>query len=116
MKKPKAKQDDAGHTENADFNAAKVIRGRGVNHVLSGEYREKVSKKTMRMAKKQSNPVGADRSNRDSETSQKPVETSVSHPAGNGQMLGSQKQEGMAVRPAEPPLQASGYSGGSDHS
>lgn len=95
-----------GHAENADFNASKVIRGRGVKLILSGEYREKASKKTMRMAKKQSNTVGADRSNRDG--SQKPVETTVSHPAGNGQMLGSQKQEGMAVRPAETPATSLG--------
>jgi hypothetical protein len=60
----------------------------------------------MRMAKKHSNTVGADRSNRDG--SQKPVETTVSHPAGNGQMLGSQKQEGMAVRPAETPATSLG--------
>ena len=90
-----------GHTENADFNASKVIRARGVNLIVSGEYREKVSKRTMRMANKQSHTVGADRSNRDE--SQEPVETSVRHPAGHGQMLGSQKQESMAARPAETP-------------
>ena len=60
----------------------------------------------MCMAKKQSNTVGADRSNLDE--SQKPVETSVRHPAGKGQMLGSQKQESMAVRPAEPPATSLG--------
>lgn len=96
-----------GHTENADFNASKVIRKRGVDLILSGEYREKASKKTMRMAKKQSSTVGADRSNRDSATGQKPVETSVRHPAGSGQMLGSQKQESMAARPAETPATTS---------
>lgn len=102
-----------GHTENADFNASKVIRRRGVDLILSGEYREKASKKTMRMAKKQSNTVGADCSNRDSPPlravmSRKPVETSVRHPAGNGQMRGSEKQEGLALRPAETPATSLG--------
>ena len=60
----------------------------------------------MRMANKQSHTVGADRSNRDE--SQKPVETSVRHPSGNGQMLGAQKQESMAVRPAETPATSLG--------
>lgn len=53
------------------------------------------------MAKKQSHATGADRSSRDE--SQKPVETSVRHRAGHGQMLGSQKQESMVARPAETP-------------
>jgi putative transposase len=88
-----------GHIENADSNASKVIRERGVSLILSGEYREKVRKTTMRMAKKQGSTVGVDRSNRDE--SRKPVETSVRRQAGNGVVLGSQKQEGMAARPAE---------------
>ncbi|AWB35252.1 hypothetical protein DBV39_17605 [Orrella marina] len=93
-----------GHTGNADFNASKVVRGRGVkgvNLILCGQYREKPGKKTTRMAKKKSHSAGAGRSSRDE--SQKPVETSARHPAGNGQMPGLQKQESMAVRPAETP-------------
>ena len=90
-----------GHTENADSNASKVIRERGVKLVLSGAYREKARKTTMRMAKKQGSTVGADRSNRDE--SRKPVETSVRRKTGNGLALGSQKQESTAARPAETP-------------
>lgn len=97
-----------GNSSNADLNASRVIKMRGVRLILAGEYREKESKKTMRMRKKASNTVGADCSKRDSETNQKPVETSVRHTAANGQMLGSQKQEGMAVRPAETPATSHG--------
>ena len=96
-----------GHTENADFNASKVIRRRGANLIVCGQYREKASQKTMCMANRQSHTVGADRSSRDE--SQKLVETSVRHPVSHGQMLGSQKQEGMAVRPAEIPATSRGF-------
>lgn len=51
--------------------------------------------------KEKSHAAGEDRSSRDE--SQKPVETSVRHRAGHGQMLGSQKQESMVARSAETP-------------
>lgn len=41
-----------GHQENADSNAGKNIRQRGVDLILSGNYREKEGKRTMRMRKK----------------------------------------------------------------
>lgn len=97
------------HSENADSNASKVIKMRGVKLILSGEYREKESKKTMRMAtkgprvrKKSSNTVGADRSERGSTSSQKPAETSVRRPGSNARALGSKKQESLAVRQETP--------------
>lgn len=92
------------HTENADNNAAKIIRERGVRLIRSGEYREKVSKRTMRLRTK-SNTVGADCSQRDE--SRKPVETSVRRKAGNGSALESEKQEGQAARPTETPATTS---------
>jgi putative transposase len=81
------------HTENADRNASRVIRDRGVALILSGEYREKPRKTVMRMTKKQ---LGAECSD------VKPVETSVSRPGGNTPALGSAKQETPAVRPETP--------------
>lgn len=85
-----------GHSENADSNASKVIRGRGVRLILAGEYREKERKTTMRMGKKQIT-VGADRSDRDE--SQKPVETAVRRSSGNASALESVKQETPTCSP-----------------
>jgi putative transposase len=81
------------HTENADRNASRVIRDRGVALILSGEYREKPRKTVMRMAKKQ---LGAECSE------VTPVETSVSRQGGNTPTLGSAKQELPAARPETP--------------
>lgn len=52
-----------GHTGNADANASRVIRSRGVELILSGEYREKAAKRTMRLGTKRT-PVGTDCSDR----------------------------------------------------
>ncbi len=82
-----------GHSDNADGNASRVIKLRGVRIILAGEYREKESKKTMRMAKKSSRTVGAGRSERGSATRQKPAETSVSRPDSNARAHRSGKQE-----------------------
>lgn len=82
-----------GHSDNADRNASRVIKLRGVRMILAGEYREKESKKTMRMAKRSSRTVGAGRSERGSATSQKPAETSVSRPDSNARAHRSGKQE-----------------------
>lgn len=82
-----------GHVQNADHNASEVIRERGVDHVLSGGYREKDRKKTMRLRKKET--VGAGRPEFRS------VETSVRHRGGNAPVLGSTKQKGASARNTE---------------
>lgn len=82
-----------GHSDNADRNASRVVKMRGVRMILAGEYREKESKRTMRMAKKSSTTVGAGRSERGSATSQKPAETSVRRPDSNARAHGSGKPE-----------------------
>lgn len=66
---------------------------RGVRMILAGEYREKESKKTMRMAKKSSATVGADCSERGLATSQKPAETLVRRLDSNARAHRSGKQE-----------------------
>lgn len=73
-----------GNTENADFNASQNIRLRGVALILSGHYRQKESKRVMRMAKK---TLGADRSE------VTPGEIVVSRSIGNDVALGSESQE-----------------------
>lgn len=83
-----------GHAENADLNASRNIRRRGVEAILTGSYRQKASKTVMRMRKKL---LGADCSEVTS------VETTVSRGAGNGTAHRSTKQKGRAVRPTETP-------------
>jgi putative transposase len=70
--------------DNADRNASKVIRNRGVDLILSGNYREKARKTVMRMRQKQ---LGAGCSE------VTPGETSVSRGVGNNLALGSLNQE-----------------------
>ena len=45
-----------GHARNADENAAQVIKQRGIQGVLSGKWREKPSKKTLRLKSKSVGP------------------------------------------------------------
>lgn len=85
-----------GHSENADLNAAKNIRQRGVELIASGAFSEKSKKRTMRMRKKDKK-LGADCSD------VMPVEVEVSRGTGNGCALWPEKQEGCAAMPAEAP-------------
>ncbi len=77
-----------GHRDNADANASKVIARRGVDLVLSGQYREKTAKRTMRLRQKQLGPERSEVT---------PMETTVSRGAGNSTALGSLKWETPAI-------------------
>lgn len=66
-----------GHTDNADHNAAKVLKKRGIAMLLNGEIKAPRRKTTMRMAKK--NQVGQDMSE-PAEAILPKLETAVSAP------------------------------------
>ena len=83
-----------GHTENADLNAARNIRNRGVEMVVSGSFSEKTKKRTMRMRKK-GQKLGADCSD------VMPAEAEISRQTGNGVAHWPAKQEGCAAMPTE---------------
>lgn len=86
-----------GHSENADLNASRNIRSRGVQLIVSGAFLEKVQKKTMRMRKK-GTKVGADCSDI------MPVEAPISRCSGNGAAQRPAKQEDCAAMPVEAPI------------
>jgi putative transposase len=82
-----------GHSENADINASRSIRNRGVERILSGEFRPKGAKRIRRM--RQKTTVGAGR------PESKSVETMVSHRADSSAAHGSRKQRGDGAILAE---------------
>lgn len=84
-----------GHSENADFNASKNIRDRGVERILSGEFCPKEKKRIRRMRKKETVGAGCSES-----TS---VETTVSRWAGNSLSHRSTKQKGGGAIPTDTP-------------
>lgn len=85
-----------GYAANADFNASRNIRNRGVALVLTGQFSEKTKKRTMRMRKK-GQILGAGRSE------VTPGESEISHGSGNGAVHRTRNQEGCAAMPAEAP-------------
>lgn len=90
-----------GHRANADDNASQVIANRGVSVILSGGYKTKDKKKTMRTRKK----VGVDCSEPLLNKAQTPGEITVSRLAGIPAIA-------QIVDPGNPRLQAEGFSGG----
>lgn len=82
-----------GHSENADLNASRNIRNRGVERLLSGEFRPKEAKRIRRM--RQKTTVGAGR------PESKSVETMVSRRAGSSAAHRSRKQKGDGAILAE---------------
>ena len=85
-----------GHSENADLNASRNIRNRGVERVVAGAFSEKPKKRTMRMRKK-GHKLGTGCSD------VMPVDALVSRETGNGIALWHEKQEGCAAMPTEAP-------------
>ncbi|MHB1702246.1 MAG: RNA-guided endonuclease InsQ/TnpB family protein, partial [Acidobacteriaceae bacterium] len=79
-----------GKKDNADHNAGRVIASRGVDRVLSGQYKDKDRKRTMRLRQKQLGPERSEVT---------PMETTVSRGAGNSAALGSLKWETPAITP-----------------
>lgn len=90
-----------GHHANADDNASRVIAKRGVKVVLSGQYKVKDKKQTMRAKKK----VGAVCPEPLPETAIMPNEIKVSR-------LSGQPASAQVVDLGNPCLQAEGFSGG----
>ncbi|SCC93027.1 transposase [Thiomonas sp. X19] len=79
-----------GKKDNADHNAGRVIASRGVDRVLSGQYKDKDRKRTMRLRQKSLGPERPEVT---------PMETTVSRGAGNSATLGSGKWEIPARTP-----------------
>ncbi|SCC93020.1 transposase [Thiomonas sp. X19] len=79
-----------GHQDNADHNAGRVIAHRGVDRVLSGQYKDKDRKRTMRLRQKSLGPERSEVT---------PTETTVSLDYSNAVQHGSVKWETPATTP-----------------